>query len=411
VVTLSGDAIDDAGRLCVFVRFGDRRRLVVIALLALSAAMTVFCLALASPAAASNFTWTQLAPSNSPPGRANFSMAYDPATDQLLLFGGFGSEDGGTLFGDTWSWNGTTWTELFPDTSPSAREGASMAYDQSTGQLVLFGGGNGGGAFLQDTWLWSGSTWSKAPSNSPSGTLPVARDSASMAYDAASGQLLLFGGDDDNALSDTWNWNGTYWVELSPLTVPPDRFGAPMAYDPDAALLVLFGGSEGGSGATYSDTWSWNGTNWVRLATFPPPSDYTSMTYDPGTGQLVLFGGQPSGCCSGVALQETWGWTDAHWTQLSPVASPSARWGSAMADDDSTGQLVLFGGDSPGTAINAGGDVNDTWIWGSSLPAQTPEVGFALLLPLSFVVIAGVVVLRRRYKANVAVSRDSGVER
>jgi hypothetical protein len=45
----------------------------------------------------------------------------------------------------------TTWTEQSPATSPSARYAASMAYDPVTGNMVLFGGlGNSG--LLNDTW-------------------------------------------------------------------------------------------------------------------------------------------------------------------------------------------------------------------------------------------------------------------
>jgi hypothetical protein len=51
--------------------------------------------------------WTQLSPANSPSARYGSSMAYDPATGQMLLFGG--SSSGGEL-NDTWDWDGTNWT-------------------------------------------------------------------------------------------------------------------------------------------------------------------------------------------------------------------------------------------------------------------------------------------------------------
>src|SRR5947208_1517520 len=57
---------------------------------------------------------------NMPPARAGMGMAYDAGREEVVLFGGAGAD--GTHLGDTWVWDGTTWTQLFPATSPSARE-------------------------------------------------------------------------------------------------------------------------------------------------------------------------------------------------------------------------------------------------------------------------------------------------
>src|SRR5487761_1483689 len=59
-----------------------------------------------------------------------------------------------------------TWTQQAPATSPPARYGASMAYDAATSTVVLFGGsgsgtGGQGSTILGDTWTWDGSTWTK----------------------------------------------------------------------------------------------------------------------------------------------------------------------------------------------------------------------------------------------------------
>jgi hypothetical protein len=47
-----------------------------------------------------------------------------------VLFGGTGNS--GSL-SDTWTWNGTTWTQQNPSLYPSARNGSMMAYDAATG--------------------------------------------------------------------------------------------------------------------------------------------------------------------------------------------------------------------------------------------------------------------------------------
>ena len=132
-------------------------------------------------------TWTQLSPATSPPARDFASMAYDPATGQMVLFGGMGI--GGSYLDDTWTWNGTTWTQQYPATSPSAREFASMAYDPATGQLVLFSGDSSTAA--PSTTPGPGTALPGCSSPRPTVPAPV----ASMAYDSGTGQLVLSGGD------------------------------------------------------------------------------------------------------------------------------------------------------------------------------------------------------------------------
>ena len=65
-----------------------------------------------------------------------------------------------------------------------------MAYDAATGNMVLFGGVSRVGNFLNTTWTWDGSTWTQ---QHPATSRPP-RKSASMAYDAATGDVVLFGG-------------------------------------------------------------------------------------------------------------------------------------------------------------------------------------------------------------------------
>jgi hypothetical protein len=45
-----------------------------------------------------------------------------------------------TLLNDTWVWDGTNWVQKFPGHCPSARYHHAMAYDAARGQVVLFGG-------------------------------------------------------------------------------------------------------------------------------------------------------------------------------------------------------------------------------------------------------------------------------
>ena len=97
-------------------------------------------------------------------------------------------------------------------------------------------------------------TWTKqAPATHPS-----ARDSAAMAYDAATGTMVLFGGEtgEGRLFGDTWTWDGTTWTQQHPATSPSPRAGAQMAYDAATGTVVLFGGGHVGGGVPFGDTWT-----------------------------------------------------------------------------------------------------------------------------------------------------------
>ncbi len=128
------------------------------------------------------------------------SSALATLSGKVVLFGGCESCGGSFgLQGDTWQWDGQSWTQLHPAQSPPARFGAIAG--TVAGKIVLFGGESYGGSTFDDTWEWDGDSWAMA---SPS-TSPSARAFASAAV--ASGKLLMFGGASDKTLAplgDTW---------------------------------------------------------------------------------------------------------------------------------------------------------------------------------------------------------------
>jgi hypothetical protein len=160
-----------------------------------------------------------------------------------------------------------------------------MAFDAMHGQVVLFGGfGGQNQAFLNDTWLWNGTNWTQAnPANSPS-----PRYSSAMDYDAAQGQVVLFGGYNaytGAVLGDTWAWNGTRWTQLIPAASPSARYNSAMAYDPAQGQLVLFGGLDAfASGYPfYNDTWVWG-----------PPTDFGNVGIGQTATRTLTFVAQAS---------------------------------------------------------------------------------------------------------------------
>ena len=191
------------------------------------------------------------------------------------------------------------WTRQAPPTSPPALSGQPMAYDAATGNVVLFSG-----LARTGTWTWNGTTWTRHfPKTSPGG-----RSDESMAYDAATRTVVLFGGVFGNHMvkNDTWTWDGATWTKQAPATSPPVRFEASMAYDAATRNVVLFGGTA--RHGPLGDTWTWDGSTWTKQApnTSPPARFGASMAYDAATGNVVLFGGLNG---AGIhPLNDTWTW-------------------------------------------------------------------------------------------------------
>ncbi|MGB6724391.1 MAG: kelch repeat-containing protein, partial [Terracidiphilus sp.] len=316
--------------------------------------------------------WNQLSPATPPPARFATSLAYDSAHAQVVMYGGFG--DSG-IVGDTWLWNGTNWTQANPANSPSARSNQTMVYDAAQGAVVMFGGATAAQASsrLGDTWLWNGTTanWTQVTGLS---STPPARSSAAMAYDAATGQVVLFGGLGGTStggadLGDTWVWYQNSWYSEAPASSPSARYGASMAYDAALGEVILFGGFDQ-SGNEDTDTWAWTGSNWTLLSPSGSPSgrDSAGMEYDPLLGQVVLFGGEQQ-IFNGsnfitTYLNDTWVLTGSTsssltWTQQTYSTSPAARATNVMVYDAAEGQVVMFGG------YGNSGQVDDTWTWGT----------------------------------------------
>lgn len=300
------------------------------------------------------------------------AMAYDGATGQLVMFGGYDGNARPSYSNQTWLWSGSRWSLASPAASPPAREHASMAYDPVTRQLILTGGLDGSSTPLDDTWEWDGSNWTQL---SPS-TVPRAVFGASMAYDPATSQLVKFGGKIESGgstFNDTYIWTGTNWDHLSPSSYPPGRWDASMAYDTDTAQLILFGG-ENASYGPLDDTWDWDGSTWHRLVDSGPPFTGkptprfgAAMDYDTATQGLVLFGGISPGNGTNGLMDDTWSWSGSTWQQLSPPSSPPAQGNGSAAYDPRSAQLVLYG-PSPTTPTSPGA----TWLWLPFSASPTP---------------------------------------
>lgn len=72
--------------------------------------------------------WASTQTPSNPTARTDAACAYHLGSAGTVLFGGAGVSPF-ALRSDTWLYDGTNWTQLAPNTSPTGRFGMAMAYD------------------------------------------------------------------------------------------------------------------------------------------------------------------------------------------------------------------------------------------------------------------------------------------
>lgn len=345
-------------------------------------------------------TW-ELTKGRSPTSTWDAAMCWDPNSQRVIEVGG------GNLSGTqpwTFGWNAQTgsWEVLSTD-APPLRKGHSMAFDATSGKVVLFGGTNASNQRLGDTWEWDGTSWTQR-NDSPF----LAREQHAVAYDPARGGIVMFGGLGTVLLNDTWFWNTSLglWVPVA-FAGPTVRQSHAMAHDPIDGGILLVGGSTGTSGSvmadqwflpsgastwvpvstpflpgarhehamitheadgcvyliagegpsfSFGDVWRWNGaaTGWEsieRPGTGLAQSAWSRVAVDPISGSAFMYGGLGD-------QGRTWRWNieEQAWDLLSATGPGPRQW-HVFITDEQTGKILLYGG------LGGGVSLGDTWLF------------------------------------------------
>ncbi len=308
--------------------------------------------------------WSNRTPASGGPGdRTQHAMAFDESRGVTVLFGG----GPGTLAtNEVWEWDGASWTNRTPSAGgPSARRGAALVYDGTRRSCLLFGGFTASATATNELWEWNGASWTNL---TPSSGGPAARADHALAYDAARRVVVLSGGQPTALAGSVWEFGATGWVDRSPRTPPPAFRGASLTFDAARGRAVLVAGQT--TAGLTNEVWEWDGQRWVDAgvpAGAPSPRTRHAAAFDSQLGEVLVFGGNTD--FSATASNQLWGWNGTGWTNRT-AAGPSARADGAMAYDAARGRLVLFGG-AAGSTSN-----RETWEWADAGWAnRTPSSG------------------------------------
>jgi hypothetical protein len=193
-----------------------------------------------------------------PDARLHAVGAFDAERGVVRVYGGVGSDDIPRT--DTWEWNGTTWTRV-STAGPTDRGSNHMTYDAARQRTMLSAfrrlEPNADRTYPTELWDWTGSSWALAP-----GTAPSISPIQPIVGLGAGGGVLMFDGGVLQGTTSTWVWQNSAWSRVA-TTGPSLRNGHALAYDAVRNRVVLFGGFR--NGQDFSDTWEWDGSRWTEV--------------------------------------------------------------------------------------------------------------------------------------------------
>lgn len=225
-------------------------------------------------------SWIAVPTPNAPSPRFLYGMAYDSNRDVVVLFGG---RDVNGANNETWEFDGITWNQVPTINAPAPREEFGMVYDESRNRVVVFGGCDEGTASIfGDTWEYNGSDWTEVTSAGS----PTPRFRGMFEYDSNRSRSVWFGGFDGTSQStQTFEYGGGEWVEIATgLDIPTTLTEMAAGHDPSRSKLTMFGGF----GTSFNnDTWQYTGDTNGQFTLYGAGCDIAS-------GEIGLSGTVPN---------------------------------------------------------------------------------------------------------------------
>lgn len=185
------------------------------------------------------------------------AMAYDPVSDQIIVYGGVTDVPQQKVLGDTWlvkvTGDTASWTAVKSSKLPVSRYGAFYALDAESRRLIVWGGAQ----FpteedpinaAHDAWALdlaaTPPAWSQL---SPAGTLPRGRRNGCIMHDPVGRRLFVFGGTSDGRNSEKGLFvlslepGREVWTKLSLANAPPPRSSGFGFSTPEGHVACGFG--------------------------------------------------------------------------------------------------------------------------------------------------------------------------
>jgi hypothetical protein len=305
-----------------------------------------------------------------PSGRTATRMVFDVKTAHMILFGGTTKLDAGTRqsydLDDTWEWNGDRWIQDHPAHAPHGRSFHTMVYDSNHLKTIVFGGKSGtvttSSVEYNDTWTFDGNDWTQV--NTPNA--PQARIYSGATFNPIRDRMIIFGGTSISAdgktttnLTDTWEFDGTTWTQLS--ATGPAVLKPLLVYDTANNRVIMIGSND--KSATLMYRLDLSNATWVQMTevtALPTCAVDAQMVYQTHDNTIVLFGGV---CTDSAVTGDTWEFDGTAWKKNDSASDPDRLSAEGMAYDSVRQQTMMFGGTLAFGSPTGGTHVYTNHVW------------------------------------------------
>ena len=245
-----------------------------------------------------------------------------------------------------------------PDEAPAPSHLEAVAFDAARGRLVVFGGSRqptpNTWADSDETWEWDGARWHRMP---PPPSDVGARRGHAFGYDPTTQRIVMVGGvrakpgtKDDEPLDDTWFYDGRTWTR-GPSAPLMSGHHTIHAGNGNGLLLLGYSGREAYHPRRLT-MWRLTPNGWTFVdSAGPMMASHVRAAYDPKRGVLVVP-------VLNDSTTRVWEWNGRTWRSQA-AAGPTRRTRHMLTFDAKAGHTLLFGGRDE-TSRNP---VGDAWSW------------------------------------------------
>jgi len=250
---------------------------------------------------------------------------------------------------EAWKWDGRSWSRWTVTGSPAFAH-HTMAFDSGRNVLVVCGRPTPAKGGEYQIWEFDGKAWGRK-ANVP--VQPTAQGDPKLTYDEQRKKLVLYAARNGQE-AEVWEFEGKDWQLIRSAHQPLrcDDNGCLFQYDGALGKSVLVGeertsdrllswnGDEWGmAGGTGTQTWLWDGADWLRVpGKQPPRAVWGGIGFDTNRHELFLL----------TTRMETWLLRGERWIRSRPKSSPRPVPNGffATAYDPSRNSALFFGGES-----------------------------------------------------------------